>query len=182
MRFRRGGANSRSEAGGRYSSGPSEREDFLQGRQMCRLDGQQERVGKLGREFSGISAVRPVADCDDECVNVGQTLGVDVWREIVAWEDDFDRDVGDSVGLPKRAVGPMPFLVVENRAAGLVALGLDVNALDEVVDDANLLGWCRCVEATAKSHISSAGHLSDAGLPLSAAGSTSRCRVHVSSG
>src|SRR5947208_2219438 len=29
-------------------------------------------------------------------------------------------------------------------------------------------------EATAKSHISSAGHLSDAGLPLSAAGSTSR--------
>ena len=51
-RFRRGGANSRSEAGGRYSSGPSEREDFLQGRQMCRLDGQQERVGKLGREFS----------------------------------------------------------------------------------------------------------------------------------
>jgi hypothetical protein len=149
---------------------------------MCRLDGQQERVGKLGREFSGISAVRPVADCDDECVNVGQTLGVDVCREIVAWEDDFDRDVGDSVGLPKRAVGPMPFLVVENRAAGLVALGLDVNALDEVVDDANLLGWCRCVEATAKSHISSAGHLSDAGLPLSAAGSTSRCRVHVSSG
>ena len=68
---------------------------------------------------------------------------------IVAWEDDFDRDVGDSVGLPERAVGPMPFLVVENRAAGLVALGLDVNALDEVVDDANLLGWCRCVEATA---------------------------------
>src|SRR5439155_2135918 len=56
-----------------------------------------------------------------------QTLGVsDVCREIVAWEDDFDRDVGDSVGLPKRAVGPMPFLVVENRAAGLVALGLDV--------------------------------------------------------
>ena len=79
-------------------------------------------------------------------MNVGQTLGVsDVCREIVAWEDDFDRDVGDSVGLPKRAVGPMPFLVVENRAAGLVALGLDVNALDEVVDDANLLGWCRCV-------------------------------------
>jgi hypothetical protein len=61
---------------------------------MCRLDGQQERVGKLGREFSGISAVRPVADCDDECVNVGQTLGVYVCREIVAWEDDFDRDVG----------------------------------------------------------------------------------------
>ncbi len=109
-------------------------------------------------------------------------MGVYVCREIVAWEDDFDRDVGDSVGLPKRTVGPMPFLVVETRAAGLVALGLDVNALDEVVDDANLLGWCRCVEATAKSHISSAGHLSDAGLPLSAAGSTSRCRVHVSSG
>lgn len=61
---------------------------------MCRLDGQQERVGKLGREFSGISAVRPVADCDDEGVNVGQTLGVNVCREIVAWEDDFDRDVG----------------------------------------------------------------------------------------
>jgi hypothetical protein len=41
----------------------------------------------------------------------------------------------------------MPFLVVENRAAGLVALGLDVNALDEVADDANFLGWFRSVEA-----------------------------------
>ena len=69
----------------------------------------------------------------DEPLNVAQTLGVYVCREIVAWEDDFDRDVGDLVGLPKRAVGPMPFLVVENRAAGLVALGLDVNALDDTM-------------------------------------------------
>jgi hypothetical protein len=28
----------------------------LQGRRTRNLDGQQERVGKLGREFSGISA------------------------------------------------------------------------------------------------------------------------------
>jgi hypothetical protein len=55
------------------------------------------------------------------------------------------------MGVPERAVGPMLLLVVEDWPAGLVALGLDVDALNGVVDDACLLGWRRCVEATAKA-------------------------------
>jgi hypothetical protein len=79
-------------------------------------------------------------------------LGVFVCREIVVWEgvDDLGGDVGDPLGVPERAVGPMPLVVVKDGAASVVAFGLDVDALDEVVDDARLLGECRCFEATAE--------------------------------
>jgi hypothetical protein len=84
---------------------------------------------------------------------VRETLDVFVCREVVVWEgvDDLDRDMRDPVGVPERAVGPMPLLVVEDGAPSLVAFSLDVNALDEVVDDARLLRRHRCFEATAKS-------------------------------